>query len=358
MLVVRPVRESDLPGLVALASSIAGGLTTLPAHEDVLRARIADSIRAFSPHVRKPGGEYYLFVLEDTATGELIGTSGLAARVGGYEPFYSYEIRREHYAHAPLNIAKEISVLHLKEIHRGPSEICSLYLHPDHRRAGAGRLLSLARFLFVAAFPMRFDAVIIAELRGYIDQTGRSPFWEAVGRRFFDFDFYAADFLSGLGDKAFIADLMPDHPIYVSLLPPEVQAVIGRVHASTEPALALLQGEGFERTTEVDIFDAGPQLRAATDSIRTIREARSAIVRALAPAANDAPVQLLANRALDFRACCGVVTPFDDGVALAPAIADALQLDAGNLLTSSPLRSSPSRPGSCPPCSIRQTSWS
>lgn len=330
MLLLRPIRATDLPGLVALARSIVGGLTTLPANEEFLRDRIDDSLRAFAARVRKPGGEYYLFVLEDTTTGAVVGTSGLAARVGGFEPFYSYEIRTERYVHAPLKIEKEISVLHLKEVHRGPTEICSLFLHPDYRRQGAGRLLSLARFLFVGAFPERFDDTVIAELRGYTDQTDRSPFWEAVGRQFFEFDFYSADFLSGLGDKAFIADLMPDHPIYVTLLPPAVQAVIGRVHAKTEPALALLLAEGFARTTEVDIFDAGPLLRAPTAEIRTIRAARTARLRDPVAPAGAGALHLVAKPSLDFRACLASVTAHeDDTVSLEPETVNFLQLAAG-----------------------------
>jgi arginine N-succinyltransferase len=339
MLLFRPVRESDLPGLVALASSIAGGLTTLPANEEFLRDRIDASLRAFATRVKRPGGECYLFVLEDTATGEVVGTSGLAACVGGYEPFYSYEIRTERYEHAPLKIQKQVSVLHLKEVHRGPSEICSLYLRPDHRRAGAGRLLSLARFLFVGAFPARFDETIIAELRGRLDEAGRSPFWEAVGRQFFEFDFYAADFLSGLGDKGFIADLMPDHPIYIPLLPPAVQAVIGQVHQNTEPALRLLLAEGFERTNEVDIFDAGPLLRASTKAIRTIRTMRSARLRESGPSPVTGIPRLVARTAPDFRAGLGVVAEGTDGtVTLDRDTAANLGLSAGDTVTYAPLR--------------------
>lgn len=339
MLLLRPVCESDLPGLIDLAGSIDGGLTTLPASSEFLRDRIDGSLRAFATRVRKPAGEYYLFVLEDTVTRKVVGTSGLAARVGGYEPFYSYEITTEQFEHHPLGITKKISVLQLREVHQGPSEICSLFLQPDHRRVGAGRLLSLARFLFVGTFPARFSETIIAELRGYIDQTGRSPFWEAVGRQFFDFDFYAADFLSGLGEKAFIADLMPDHPIYVPLLPPAVQAVIGRVHVHTEPALRMLIAEGFERTSEVDIFDAGPQLRVATKSIRTIRASRTARLRSATAAAAGGNPFLLARATLDFRACLGTPVEHEDGsVSLDRETAAALDLEPGEFVALVPLK--------------------
>lgn len=339
MLVLRPICEQDLAGLVALARATGGGLTTLPPDEEFLGDRIQESLRAFHLRVHKPGGEYYLFALEDTATGELAGVSGISSRVGGFEPWYSYEIRREKYSHRPLHLEKVIPVLHLKQEHRGPSEVCSLFLRPERRRGGAGRLLSLSRFLFMGAFPGRFTADVIAEMRGYIDQTGRSPFWESVGRHFFPFDFYAADVLSGLGEKEFIADLMPRHPLYLPLLAPDVQAVVGRVHHDTEPALALLLAEGFAQADEVDIFDAGPLLRATIARLRTIRARRTAPVRDTAAAPCAGSVRLLANDRLDFRACLGTVVEQDDGsVSLPPDCAGALGLVAGDRLTYAPLK--------------------
>ncbi len=338
MFCLRPIRENDLPGLVALARSIDGSLTTLPPNEDFLRDRIENARLAFRAGIRKPQGEFYLFVLEDTATGNLVGTSGLASRVGGFDPFYSYEIRQERFTHAPLGIAKDLAVLHLKQEHSGPSEICSLFLRADSRRSGAGRLLSFGRFLFMAAFRERFDATVIAELRGYTDQQGRSPFWEAVGRHFFEHDFYAADNRSGLGNKQFIADLIPRHPLYAALLPPAVQAIIGRVHHDTEPALAMLRQEGFQATNEVDIFDAGPQLRAATAEVRTIKAARRSVVEAIVPELAAGAPRLLANGALDFRACLGLITETGAGVVLAQAAAAVLQVKPGDAVWHVPLK--------------------
>ena len=332
MYLLRPVRESDLPALVALVQGIAGGMTSLPPDESFLRDRIDDSLRSFSPKVKKPGAEHYLFVLEETITGTVVGTSGIAARVGGYEPFYSYELRRERHTHVPLNMDREVPALHLKQVHRGPTEIGSLFLHPNHRRGGLGRLLSLARFLFIGAYPKRFDATVIAELRGYLDQRGLSPFWEAVGCHFFGGDFYSADILSGLGDKTFIADLMPRHPIYLPILSPDVQAVIGKVHHDTQPALALLLAEGFAPTDEVDIFDAGPQIRASVADIRTVR-LRKAAPFSLGESASDAPICLLSNDSLDFRVC---LARFDPSAPLIPAdVAAALNL--GTTVTYVPL---------------------
>jgi len=338
MHVFRPIREADLPALVALARSTGGGLTTLPPDAEFLEGRIQDALRAFSPRVGKPGGEYYLFVLEDAATGEIVGTSGIGARVGGFDPWYSYEVRTEKHVHRPLKIEREITVLHLKEEHRGPTEVCSLFLRADCRRGSNGRLLSLARFLFIAAFPRRFTETIIAEMRGFVDAAGKSPFWEAVGRKFFDFDFYRADVLSGLGEKEFIADLMPRHPIYVPLLPPEVQAVLGRTHRDTEPALALLRAEGFSPLGEIDIFDGGPLMRAVRGDVRVIKQTRTAPVVEIAPVDAKAAPQLLANGRLDFRACVGAAVEREGGVALDETCARALGVCVGDAVNFSPLK--------------------
>lgn len=336
MHVFRPIAESDLSALVALARSVQGGLTTLPADETFLRDRIDDSLRAFSPRVKKAGSEYYLFVLEDTATAEIVGTSGIAARVGGFEPFYSYEIRTERLSHPPLSISRDVGILQVKQLHQGPTEIGALYLRPDRRRNGLGRLLSLARFLFIATYPKRFDTTVIAELRGYIDQQGKSPFWEAVGRHFYGPDFFAADQLSGLGNKQFIADLMPRHPIYLPLLSPEVQAAVGKVHYETQPALTLLQAEGFQETHEVDIFDAGPQIRSAVAAIRTIRESRLATVREIQSTLPATPFLMIATPRLDFRAVFGAVAEDGSDVVIDSDTAAALQVKAGDKLLISP----------------------
>ena len=333
MHVLRPICDDDLPKLVTLARSIEGGLTTLPPDEGFLRDRIDDSLRAFSPRVHKPGSECYLFVLEDTATGEIVGTSGIAARVGGFDPFYSYEIRTERSTHAPLGIDKDVAVLHLKQIHTGPTEIGGLFLRADCRRGGLGRLLSLARFLFLAAFPRRFDSTVIAELRGYLDLQGRSPFWEAVGRKFFEHDFYTADLLSGLGNKQFIADLMPRHPIYVPLLPEAVQAAIGKVHHDALPALAMLRAEGFAATAEIDIFDAGPQLRAAVAEIHTVRGCKTAPVHAVVASLCASPPRLVASRTLDFRCALGCLLENPDGtVDLGAELAATLAVKSGDTI--------------------------
>jgi arginine N-succinyltransferase len=337
--VLRPGENRDLPALKRLLTFVIGGLTTLPNEDSFLEAKLQQSEASFAQKVKAPGAEQYFFVLEDARTREIVGTSAIMARVGGFDPFYSYQVKNERISHAPLGIEKEMAVLHLKTSHKGPSEICSLFLHPKLRTSGLGRLLSLGRFLFMAAFPARFDTEVIAELRGYLDEENRSPFWDSVGRHFFQDDFHAADVLSGLGEKDFIRDLMPRHPIYVPLLPPNVQAVIGRVHRETEPAKRLLLDEGFSETDEIDIFDAGPLVRAKRDRIRTIRTRKLTKLRALHPKSPPgADRALIANASLEFRSGLGLVrVNADSSVDLDAATAKRLQLTEGDEVQFLPL---------------------
>lgn len=140
------------------------------------------------------------------------------SKVGGFEPFYSYRIEKETFKSSQIQISKEVPILRLHEEHNGPSEVGSLFLHPDYRRGGNGWFLSLIRFVFVAEHPHFFEDSIISEIRGVIDENDNSPFWDAIGRHFFGIDFKQADYLSVV-NKKFIAELMPDHPIYITMLP-------------------------------------------------------------------------------------------------------------------------------------------
>lgn len=335
---VRPVREDDLGALLDLAASLEGTLTSLPYDAGSLEARIETSLRSFDPRVRSPGPEYYMFAVEDTVTDRLLGTCALMARVGGFEPSYTFEVRRERHEHKPLGIAREMEVLHLRRDHRGPSEIGGLALHAGARGTGIGRLASLSRFLFVAAQPHRFADGVIAELRGWTGDDGLSPFWEELGRRFFACDLSEADTLSATGDKGFIEDLMPRYPVYTALLPERTREVIGRVHRTTEPAKRILEQEGFRYAGEVDIFDAGPVLHAPTAKIRTVRDARTVTVSGVSAAQPDGPPMLVATTSLDFRACLCPLADGARGVVIQDRAARALRVGEGDEIVIAPAR--------------------
>jgi arginine N-succinyltransferase len=184
----------------------------------------------------------------------------------------------------------------------------------------------------MACFPQRFDERVIAELRGFTNEAGLSPFWEAIGRHFFAQTFAHADFLSGVGQKDFIRDLMPKYPIYTATLPEEARAVIGRVHRDAEPALKILLSQGFEPTSEVDIFDAGPLVAASRPSIRAVRESQFGVISALREPV-ESSLYLAGHAALNFRACLAPLEMAEDKtIIISERAAAVLQVGVGDRL--------------------------
>lgn len=176
-MIVRPVTSADLPALIELARSTGTGLTTLPANEQRLQHRVSWAEKAFRGEAER-GDADYLFVLEDDA-GKVVGISAIAGAVGLREPWYNYRVGLTVSASQELNIHREIPTLFLANDLTGNSELCSLFLHADHRSGLNGKLLSRARFLFIAEFRHLFGDKLIAEMRGMSDEEGRSPFWKA-----------------------------------------------------------------------------------------------------------------------------------------------------------------------------------
>lgn len=329
----------DLSSLLGLAGLASFGLTTLPKNEKLLSRRIRDSVRAFE-HIgdEEPRGESYFFVLEDLASNRVIGTCGIVSKVGGFQPFYAYRVETNVFESRVLGIQKEIQTLHLVLEHNGPCEIGSLFLHPEFRRSDTGRALSLARFLFMAEFPSLFDATVIAEIRGVVDDLGRSAFWDAVGRHFFDMEYPKADVLS-VTNKEFIGELMPRHPIYVPMLPPAAREVIGVAHPESVRAQQILAAEGFRFSGMVDIFEAGPVVACSRERIRAVAESvREPLVRIADRPASERPDHVVAKGGATFRACASWVGRLDEGIELARQTADALGIRVGDVVRTVRLR--------------------
>lgn len=330
MLSIRSIRRDDLESLLELTSLAPAGLTTLMLDEPEHRQRIEASIAGTAP----------LLVMVDSDDRRVIGTAGLFTRVGDTqraEPFYAYRIERSVHRSASLGVHLEVDALHLVKMFNGPTELGTLFLHPEYRGGGNGRLLSLSRFLFMLRNPAHYDRQLIAELRGLVDDDGQSVFWDALGRHFFRVEFSVADSRSAR-DKQFIAELMPTHPIYVPLLPPDAQAVIGQVHNDTRPARALLESEGFYFSNMVDIFEAGPCVRCDTAAVRTIRQSRVGRVAGLNVNGDGPPEFLVSNVDGDFRLVGCPAERHANEVHLPAAAADRLQLRIGDPVRLAPMR--------------------
>ncbi len=329
MLVVRAINADDLEGLVDLARQVGTGMTTLKPDYKMLGDRLAIACASFAETI-PPEERDYMFVLEDTTSGRLAGVCAIKGAVGLDEPFYNYRIGTLVHSSRELDIFTRMDTLYLSNDLTGSTELCSLFLHPDYRNGNNGKFLSKCRFLFIAQFPQLFTAKLIAEMRGYQEDDGSSPFYEGLGRHFFKMDFNHVDDLTALGKKSFIAELMPRQPMYVAYLPQEAQDVIGKVHKSTVPARRLLEQEGMYFEGYVDIFDAGPVLQGRVSELRAVRQSAEAVIDASAVSSEGDPF-IVSNTVLkDFRMILARTNPVGGRIALSAQDQQLLHCQGGD----------------------------
>ena len=274
MLVIRPIEQRDFPTLKQFAIESGHGFTSLPVNDPLLQQKIDDSTAAFANQGTTKTESLYFFVAEDSNTGEVLGTCAINSAVGLSAPFYTYLLGKQVHSSPKLGIYNVVETLTLTNDYTGCSELCSLFLREAARQGLNGRLLAKSRFLFMAAFPELFDKRVLAEMRGVSDEQGHSPFWGWLQEHFFSMDFPTVDYLTGIGQKGFIAELMPKFPIYVNLLSKAAKSVIGVTHHNTKPALRFLEEEGFTWRGYVDIFDGGPSVECELSQIRSVQNSR------------------------------------------------------------------------------------
>ncbi len=273
----------------------------------------------------------------------MVGIGAIEAAVGLAEPWYNYRVGTIVHASRALDVYTVAPTLFLANDHTGHTELCSLFLDQAYRHGKNGPLLAKSRLMFIAEFADRFAPKVIAELRGKLDADGRSPFWEGLGRHFFAMEYSTADYLTGIGQKSFVAELMPRYPVYVNLLPDSVRAVIGEVHDDTRAARALLEQEGFRYEGYVDIFDAGPTVECFRDDIRASR--RSSVLPVHLGEEDPVPdslpddiLWLVANRRFaDFRVILAHAPSRVDRFPLLPYAAAALGVGEGDTVRAVPL---------------------
>jgi arginine N-succinyltransferase len=275
MLVLRPVDLTDLPQLQQLARDSLVGVTSLPDDTECLREKILDSCASFEKDVEGHGPENYFFVLEDLTRERLVGCSEILATAGFSEPFYSLRNRHFTSASRELNIEHGVPALSLCHDLSGHTLLRGFHIDAALVRTRFSELLSRARLLFIAAHSRRFSEAVITEIVGFSSDEGHSPFWDAVGKHFFDLPYVEAERLCGLESRTFLAELMPQYPIYVPMLPQAAQDCIGRIHPDGQEAFDILEREGFETNSYVDLFDGGPTLYARLAGIRSIAQSQT-----------------------------------------------------------------------------------
>lgn len=326
--VMRAAGPADLAGFKQLREIAGAGFTSLMLDDKAMADKLALSAASFGSKATTAGPERYFIALEHVESGTLAGCAGVKSTIGETPPFFNFRLITEAQSSAAVNRRFDLGVLIGVNDFTGCSEVGSLFVRPEHRANGVGRALAQCRYMLMAAAPERFRDRVVSELRGVVSPEGVSPFWEAVGRHFFRMEFSEADKLSATTDNQFILDLMPQHPVYVDLLPEDARAVIGQCHRDGEGARRLLEWEGFSFSNVVDIFDAGPLMSAPRDHIRTRREARR--VRLEAGDVSAGKRALIATNAIDGYRCVSSRAVMRDGAAqLDAATLAALKLESG-----------------------------
>ena len=270
MFVVRPVEMRDIAALEVLASEAKPGVHTFPRGRAAIEAAVENSLASFASEPELPGGEAYMFVLESLADGALSGSAMVSALAGSNGIFFAFRNDVIQQVSRDLNIRHSVHVLTLCSDLTGHSQLSAFYVRNGRRAGAEAALLSRARLLYAAAHPARFSDRFFSSLAGMTDRHGESPFWDALGRKFFQMNFLDAErAIAGARNRTLIVELMPHYPVYVPLLSSEARDAMGLVHSEGEMPLRLLSQEGFEPDAFIDIFDGGPILQAHKMALRS-----------------------------------------------------------------------------------------
>lgn len=327
--------EDDLLELARYLNSV-----NLPHDRETIRRILLHSEQSFRGDIEDVTRREYIFVLRDLVTQRAVGTSLIVSQLGRRDaPYIYFEVRNEERYSATLDRHFSHDVLSIGYSYDGPTEIGGLVIHPDARLSPdkLGMLISYVRFAFLAMHRNVFQTRILAELLPPLESDGTSRLWEAVGRKFTGLDYNEADRLSKL-NKEFIRGLFPSGDIYVSLLPDDARAVIGKVGAQTRGVEKLLRRIGFRYWSRVDPFDGGPHFVANIDEITLIqRTTRSVAIVGHPNSATRSLVCVETPTHPFFRAMAVPVQGTPDGSIIDAETAKSLRIGTGDTMSVLPV---------------------
>lgn len=279
MYVIRNIVPEDLEEVFEL--SLLMKFINIPSDKKVLSKMINKSLNSFESPSKDIEKNLFMFICEDTTLDKVVGLSLIHGLHGTEEePHFFLKVGQEHKYSKSLNTVFIHGTLKFGYTQKGYSEIGGLVLDPGYRKHifKLGKALSFSRFLFIGSNPKLFTDTIHVELMPPFDNQGKSPLWEAIGRRFLNMDYHEADLLSRK-NKEFILSLYPRDTIYEALLPMDARDAIGKVGEQTLPVKRMLESIGFYYTEEVDPFDGGPHYRAKLNEISLIQDIKSVTIK-------------------------------------------------------------------------------
>lgn len=285
MILLREACEADIDGLERLSRIAAEkhpGFLNISNDRDQWRDKIRRSVDSFSDKLLNKMEAKYLFVAENSGDRTIVGVSMVAAQHGTPgSPHFYFEVGNEQKYSDTISTGFIHGTLKFKWDTNGPTEIGGLLVDPEARNSSEriGRQISFIRFLYMGIHKTKFKRRVLAELLPPLTKKGKSPLWEAVGRRFTNMDYTEADILSSK-NKEFIFSLFPTEKIYTTFLSAEARNAIGKVSKETEPVLHMLKKIGFQYRNQVDPFDGGPHVSANIEDILPIRQIETAVYSA------------------------------------------------------------------------------
>ena len=134
MMLVRPVAMTDIDALAQLAAGATSGVHTLPKSGEAITRAVQRSIDSFAAVVDLPSDESYTFVLEDSATGKLLGTAAISASAGTNGTFFAFRNDVMQQVSRDLNISHSVHALTLCSGLTGYSQLSSFYVTTNDRR--------------------------------------------------------------------------------------------------------------------------------------------------------------------------------------------------------------------------------
>jgi len=276
MFVIRDVDATDLDDLAAVARHLDS--VNLPDDRAALAEIVEVSQASFSRSL-PVADRRFVFVLvdESAARPRVVGVSMIFAQHGTRRsPHVYFDVLEDERYSDTLDRHFTHRILRIGYNYRGLTEIGGLALEPAlrGRPERLGVLLSAVRFLFMARHRAFFLEEVVSELMPPLEADGTSLLWEHLGRHFTGLSYQEADRLSRK-NKEFIRALFPAEPLYVSLLPPHVQALIGQVGPHTRGVERFLRRIGFTYAQRIDPFDGGPHFHANLDDITLVRQTRA-----------------------------------------------------------------------------------
>jgi arginine N-succinyltransferase len=245
---IRPAVAGDVGGLIPLLPAPGQGVSLLP------------------PAPGNGGREWLLVAVR--GPGESVGGCVRVRRAIGLDrPRFWYHVGCAVHAAPELDLFHRQRTLLLGNDLTGAWEIADIAC--DTATLGGDAQVALLRGLLRAALSLIVrqrgmnptaagEPTVICELPGLRDDSGQSPFWQSLGRHFYDGDPLLAAERFGPAWKTHVAALLPQEPLLVSFLTAEAQAAIAVPARGAEAAARVLHEAGLRTGRHVTLDDAGP----------------------------------------------------------------------------------------------------